>query len=442
MDSRLPREVWVLVAASFLIAIGFGLIGPALPEFAQSFDVGITAAAVVVSAFAFVRLLFAPVSGRLVSRFGERPIYLWGLSIVAASTVAAAFATDYVQLLLLRAAGGVGSTMFTVSAMGLLIRISPADLRGRAAGLWSTSFLLGGIAGPLLGSALVSVSLRAPFLAYGAALVVTTAFVWWQLRDSALAAPLSETQALELTLRAALRHPTYRAVLTASLASGWVVFGVRMSVVPLFVSSVLHRSATVTGLSMAVFAAANAAVLQLSGRFADRRGRKPAAVAGLTVLTAGTLLMAVSHDLPLFLTAVAVTGVGCGSFTPSQSAAVGDILGSTARGGTVLAAYQMMSDVGAVIGPFVAGTLAERFSYGVSLTVTAAVSALAAAAWSLAEETRPTTTLTTDAETSNSARTTTVATDAEISYAARTTTVATDAEVPYSARTTTPSSSL
>ena len=146
-DAALPREIWVLLAASFLIAIGYGIVAPALPNFATSFDVGVTAASVVVSAFAFVRLLFAPMSGRLVTRFGERPIYLWGVSIVAVGTLLCGVAADYWQLLLFRSASGVGSTMFTVSAIGLLIRISPPELRGRASGLWGSSFLLGGIVG-------------------------------------------------------------------------------------------------------------------------------------------------------------------------------------------------------------------------------------------------------------------------------------------------------
>ena len=70
---RIPRELWVLVAAAFVIALGFGLILPVLPQFAQSFGVGATASSIVVSAFAFFRLLFAPAGGRLIARFGERP---------------------------------------------------------------------------------------------------------------------------------------------------------------------------------------------------------------------------------------------------------------------------------------------------------------------------------------------------------------------------------
>src|SRR6478735_409663 len=161
--NRLPREVRVLVFAAFMIAIGYGVVAPALPVFARSFDVSVAAASAVVSAFAVARVLFAPVSGRLVGRVGELPVFCGGLSVVAASSAACAFAADYGQLLAFRAAGGLGSTMFTVSAASLLVRISPPAMRGRASGAWATGFLLGSIAGPVVGGGLIAGSLRAPF---------------------------------------------------------------------------------------------------------------------------------------------------------------------------------------------------------------------------------------------------------------------------------------
>ena len=128
---RIPVEIRVLVASAFVIAVGFGLITPVLPQFARSFDVSVAAASVIVSAFAFFRLLFAPAGGSLVTRMGERPVYLVGLVIVALSTGASAFAQTYWQLLIFRALGGIGSTMFTVSAMALLVRLAPPVMRGR-----------------------------------------------------------------------------------------------------------------------------------------------------------------------------------------------------------------------------------------------------------------------------------------------------------------------
>jgi MFS transporter, ACDE family, multidrug resistance protein len=92
---QIPGEIWVLIGSAFVIAIGFGLIAPVLPAYARSFDVGVAAASVVVSVFAFFRLVFAPAGGALVSRLGERPVYLTGLLVVAASSLATAFAQSY-----------------------------------------------------------------------------------------------------------------------------------------------------------------------------------------------------------------------------------------------------------------------------------------------------------------------------------------------------------
>ena len=71
---KIPREIWVLIASAHAIALAFGPILPVLPQCAQSFSVGATASSIVVSAFAFFRLVFAPVGGRLIARMGERPI--------------------------------------------------------------------------------------------------------------------------------------------------------------------------------------------------------------------------------------------------------------------------------------------------------------------------------------------------------------------------------
>jgi DHA1 family tetracycline resistance protein-like MFS transporter len=386
---RFPREVWVLVGASFLIAIGYGVVAPALPSFATSFDVGVTAASVVISAFALMRLVFAPVSGRLVTRFGERSVYLWGLSIVAAGTLACAVAGQYWQLVLFRSLSGIGSTMFTVSAVGLLIRISPPGLRGRVSGLWGTGFLLGSVAGPIVGGALVAVSLRAPFVVYGGMLVLTTLVVWWQLRHSELAAR-DETRA-EATVGfwQALRHPAYRAALASNFTNGWVVLGIRMSLIPLFITEVLGAADSFTGVAMAVFAAGNAAVLFLSGRLADTWGRRPVALLGLGLLAAGVLLLGQSHQPWLFLVVSLFAGIGGGTANPAQNAAVGDLLGREARGGTVLAGFQMSADVGAVAGPLVAGAIAEHVSYGAAFALAAVVAAVAFVLWLRAGETLP-----------------------------------------------------
>ena len=170
-----------MLVAAFLIALGFGLVAPVLPQFATTFDVGATAAAVIVSIFAFMRLVFAPAGGALIVRLGERPVYVAGLLIVAASTAACAFAQDYWQLLVFRGLGGAGSVMFTVASMALVVRLAPPESRGRVSGAYASAFLIGNVCGPIVGGLLASFGLRVPFLAYAAALVLAALVVQTQL---------------------------------------------------------------------------------------------------------------------------------------------------------------------------------------------------------------------------------------------------------------------
>ncbi|GAA1343227.1 MFS transporter [Saccharothrix algeriensis] len=386
---RLPGEVWVLVVASFIIAIGFGIVAPVLPAYAKGFDVGTFAVSAVVSAFALVRLLFAPVSGRLVSRFGETRTYIVGILIVALGTGACGFATAYWQLIVFRSFAGVGSTMFTVAAVGLLIRITPPPMRGRASGLWATGFLLGNIAGPIVGAALAEISIRVPFVTYAAALVLAALVVWWFLRRSTLTALDTSAPQAALSVTQALGSPAYRAALASGFANGWAVFGVRISLVPLFVVEALRGGPALAGLSLSVFALGNAAVLMISGKLSDSIGRKPMAMSGLAVSAVGTIWLGFTTDVPMFMAASLVAGIGAGLLNPPQNAVVADVIGAKAKGGPVLAAFQMVADCGAIIGPLLAGVLVDHVSYSAAFTLTGAMMVLALVFWAVAPETLP-----------------------------------------------------
>jgi DHA1 family tetracycline resistance protein-like MFS transporter len=387
---RMPREIWVLVGTAFLIAIGYGLVAPTLPVFVRSFDVGITAASLVISVFALSRLLFAPVSGRIVSRWGEAPVFCTGLTIVAVSTGACAFAGAYWQLIALRALGGIGSTMFTVSALSLLIRLAPAHKRGRASGMWATGFLLGNIVGPLAGGGLAAVSLRAPFLVYAAVLVVVVVIGVLLLRGRRGERPATNAAAEPSTgFRAALRHSAYRAALAASFANGWMVFGVRVALVPLFVVEALRQPEAWAGTALAVFAAGNAVTLVLAGRVADHRGRKPPLLLGLAIAAVATGMLGFVTSPLAFLLVSLVAGLGSGLINPPVNAVVADVIGARARGGTVLAGFQMAADLGAILGPVLAGALAEAGGFPAAFALTGVVSLVALGLWVRAPETLP-----------------------------------------------------
>jgi MFS family permease len=384
---RLPGEVWVLIASNLVIALGYGVVSPVLPQYARRFGVDVGAATFVITAFALMRLCFAPATGALIQRWGERRIYVNGLLIVALSTGACAFAQTYWQLLLFRSLGGVGSTMFFVSALGLMIRISPEDARGRIAGMFSTSFLLGSVGGPVLGSLTIGLGLSAPFLIYGMALLVAAVVVYVSLRHSALAAPSVESEPT-MPLRVALRLRAYRAALVSNFATGWSVFGLRIALVPLFVSEVLRQRPGIAGLALATFAVGNVAAVFPSGYLSDRAGRRTLLIVGLGVSALATALVGAAPSLAFFLVGAVIAGAASGIYTSPQQAAVADIIGSKARAGTAVATFQMMSDLGAIVGSLAVGQIAERASFGWAFVVSGVVLLAGALGWTVAPETR------------------------------------------------------
>jgi MFS family permease len=367
----------VLAVVAFVVALGFGIVAPAIPLFARSFGVGTTAVGLAVSAFAFFRFVSAFGGGTLVERLGERVVLAAGLAVVAVTTGLAGLATSFPVFLLLRAAGGTGSAMFTVAALALLLRVAPPSHRGRAAATYQGGFILGGIAGPAAGGLLTTLSPRLPFFLYAGALLVAGAVALVLLRpraettDGAPCSAAPDVSEGPLPLRAALRSRAYVAALVANLGIGWVLFGVRNSLVPLYVTEELGRSAAWAGAGLLAGSVAQALGLLRSGRLADTWGRRPSLVLGTTVGTAALAVLALPPATGAFLLSMATYGLAASLLASVPAALVGDV--SPARGGRAVAVFQMSADLGAVAGPLVAGWLTDVASYQVAFAASTAV---------------------------------------------------------------------
>jgi MFS family permease len=384
---KLPPTVWVLISAAFVIAMGFGLIAPVLPLFAQDMaaavfpDAEITATTIVVSAFAVFRLLWATPAGSLVGRLGEKRIYITGVLVVSISTALTAFAQNYWQLLLFRSLGGVGSVMFTVAAMGLLIKISPRHMRGRISALYGAMFLIGNMVGPVIGGLLAEFGIVVPFLLYAAALLIAALVMALKMPSTSPGREGAAPAAAPMTLREAFADRAYRANLPGLFAHGWSNFGVRVSVLPLFISYAVSRDAWVAGAAMAVFAVGNAAALPFSSRYADRGGRKPMIVLG--AITAGVFTAALGYStgyVAVFLLCL-LAGIGTGMFNPAAQAVVADVVGHERSAGKVIASTQMITDIGSILGPMLAGLIVDFSGYGLAFLISGLILIAGALAW-------------------------------------------------------------
>ncbi len=388
----LPREVAVLTAVAFCVALGFGILAPAIPVFARTFGVSALEASEVISIFALVRFVTSPLAGALVNRFGERMVLASGVGIVALSSAAAGFSGDFVHLLLLRGIGGLGSSMFTVSAMALLLRVVDIEQRGRAASAYQGGFLIGGVAGPAVGGLVIAWSVRAPFFVYAftcavAAIIAMAFLAKARLHDREEQVSHGQAGRLE-QLTDALKDGAYRAALTVNFVTGFVLFGLRLSIIPLFVVEGLQRSASLTGIALLIAAVVQAILLLPVGRAADTRGRRPIMIIGSIGLAVGMLAITVADvarnglgaasliPVTIFLIAMAIQGASSAFLGSAPTAVVGDIVGGR-RGGIVVATYQMMSDFGTIIGPLVAGLLVDLFDFDAAFLAGTVLSMLA-----------------------------------------------------------------
>lgn len=387
-----------MAAVAFCVALGFGVVAPAIPLFAQEFGVGTTAAGAVVSAFALMRLVVGPLGGRFVDRVGERTALVSGLAVVAISSLLAGLAGNYPQLLILRGIGGVGSAAFTVASMSLVMRVAAAHLRGRAMSVYQSGFLIGGIVGPGLGGAVLGLSLRAPFFVYagtlGLAMVVALIFLTRSRTPGADAEPESASTsgsvpAAEepMAVREALHLQGYRTALTTKFAVGFAVMGLRSTLVPLLIVDAIGAARSWVGVVFLVASLGQALAMVPAGRLVDNVGRRPSLIGGALLAAAGLVVLGLADALWVVMVAMVVLAAGSALLGTTPGALVADTVAG--RGGTVVAVFGMAGDLGSVLGPVAAGALAERFSFTTAFWVAAVVVAAAGAAGLPLRETRP-----------------------------------------------------
>lgn len=365
---HIPGSVWVLAGVAFAVALGFGVVAPAIPLFAREYGVGKTAIGMAISAFAFFRFVSALGAGGLVDKLGERRVLVVGLLTVALTTGTAPLAPHYALFVALRGVGGIGSAAFTVAATTLVLRLAPPEARGRAMNRYQSGFLFGGMMGPAIGGPLTDLDPRMPFFFYGVTLVVAAAVALIGLRradnrrrQEALAATEPAPVIGWGQLVGMFRVNAYLAALVVSFGTGWMLFGVRNSLVPVYVVEELGRSATFVGIAMMVGALTQAIGITRAGWYADVAGRRPAIILGSVLAVAAVTVLVLPGNVVAFLISMGMLGFASSLLGSAPASVVGDL--SPARGGRVVAAFQMSSDIGAVTGPLAAGALADAVGY-------------------------------------------------------------------------------
>lgn len=243
--------------------------------------------------------------------------------------------------------------------------------RAQAQSIYNSGFLIGGVIGPAFGGVLSAISLRAPFFVYAGTLVAASLTAFLYLHEKRLGRSIENKQSIDdrVLLRDAISIKPYRMALVIVFLSNWILFGLRSSILPLFITSKLHISTSILGFGFTLSAIAQASLLVTAGKLIDSKGRRFGLIVGSTLLISGMLFLITATHSWSYFALMALFGFG-GAFMGTASVSiVGDLFGG--RGGRVIALYQMAGDAGMIACPIIVGFLVDKFSYHMAFSVSA-----------------------------------------------------------------------
>ncbi len=140
----------VIFVTVFIFLVGFGIVVPILPRYAEDYGASPFQATMLLSAHSFVQFLAAPFWGRISDRIGRRPVLLASLAISGFGYIVFALATSVSVLYVSRIISGFGGASIAV-AQAYIADTTPPDQRSRGMGLIGMAFGLGFIFGPVIG---------------------------------------------------------------------------------------------------------------------------------------------------------------------------------------------------------------------------------------------------------------------------------------------------
>jgi MFS family permease len=369
-----------LLPISVVVALGFGMITPILPDYARDFGVSLAAVGLVQALFGFTRFGSGLIGGLFVDRFGERQSTIAGLLIVAASSYAAGFATNFPQLLIARGLGGAGSALFIAGLMNRIIKVVEPRAMGRATGAFRSAFLVGGAGGPALGGYVGQhFGTAAPFHFYATGLLISAVITWFVMPAHSAGASAQRRSPRD-ALRAAkplLKDLRYVVALLATLTAWWTLAGPGQTLAAIFAEDELGFSKSRIGLGITFVAIGELVILLIAGRMSDRVGRRAVLIPSLIVAGIATVLMG-QIDLSVrwaFYPVMIVMGMGVAAMSTASGGLLGDSVPREGSGAAV-GVNQMAGDAGYIVSqgalPAVADAGGFPIAYGLSALPAAA----------------------------------------------------------------------
>lgn len=360
------RRLAVLIAVNVVDMIGFMVVLPLLPFYAQRLNASPVVIGALIASFSIAQLVSAPVWGRVSDRYGRRPALLIGLTASAVAYVVFGLADSIWLLFLSRLVQGAGGGTTGVAQAYVADTMEPAD-RARALGWLSAATAVGVTLGPALGSLSAHFGREAPGLVAAGLCLVNIGFAWRWLPESKrhYDGPPRPRRPVWHHAWAALRHPgSGLARLLWIYGIGMLAFSSMTSVLSLYLGAEFGLDERTIGPIFTYIGILSLVMRSLLlGPIVDRLGEVATMRIGTVLLVLGLVLYPAPTDLWTLAAVIPLVPIGTALLFPSTTSLMSRY-SDPRELGTTMGVAQTFAGLARVVAPLLATAAFQRLGHG------------------------------------------------------------------------------
>ena len=350
----------ILFLIVFIDLVGFGLVIPLLPFYAERFTASPLQMTMLFATFSLMSTITAPLWGRLSDRVGRRPVLMVSMAAAVLAYLGLAFATALWMLFAARAFAGACAGNIA-AAQAYIADVTPPDQRAKGMGMIGAAFGLGFIIGPVVGGIvagndLATADLETPGLIAAALSFAAFLGVILLLPESLAPGRAISSRGRIAAARSALGRPVLARLIAVFFLATLAFSGMETTFAwwaiaqfgwgPRSIGFVFFYVGLLSVLMQGV----------LIGPLTRRFGEERLMLVGLAMLVLGLLLLPFAGDLPRLLVAVSALAIGNGALAPSLSSLISR-RAAAGEQGEVMGVAQSAGSLSRVLGPIIAGSL-------------------------------------------------------------------------------------
>jgi DHA1 family multidrug resistance protein-like MFS transporter len=374
---RAYPNVLIICIGVFIAMLGFGMIFPLFPLFAEQFGATAAQIGLITSIFALARTVLATPFGAISDRYGRKRLIITGFIFYAVVMSAFAFSQSVTHLFLFRGLQGVASAMVWPSAQAIIADSTRPQDRGRAMAYFSAAWQVSLIVSPAFGGFLAELyDYRIPFLAAGAVMVPISILIHRYVTETIrgtitiISAPEPFMRRFKSGVRE-IRESTYFITLMGLLTATFIsTFGLMLinPLVPLYAQSRVGATVLQITLIYTLMGVAGTVTRIYAGKIIDRMGRKVPIVFGNIWAALLTFPMMIIQTPLQMIGVLAARSGGLGLSDPATQTLLSDLVDENKRG-KIFGLYTMVSGIALILGPSVGGTLYEIYGGEISFGI-------------------------------------------------------------------------